>query len=69
AAEAVYQALATKPEYHVVPDAGHFVFIACSGEMTKRAPAICGDVPAFDRAAFHQRFNRAVVDFFLARLR
>ena len=68
-AEAVYQALATKPEYHVVPDAGHFAFIACSGEMTKRAPAICGDAPAFDRAAFHQKLNAAVVNFFRTQLR
>ena len=67
-AEAVYQALATKPEYHVVPDAGHFVFIACSAEMTKRAPAICGDAPAFDRTAFHQKFNGAVVGFFRSQL-
>ena len=68
-AEAVYQALATKPEYHVIPDAGHFVFVACSGEMTKRAPAICGDAPAFDRGAFHQKFNAAVVSFFRTQLR
>ena len=53
----------------MVSDAGHFAFIACSGEMTKRAPAICGDAPAFDRATFHQQFNSAVVRFFRAQLR
>ncbi len=67
-AEAVYSALPTRPDYIVVPDAGHFVFIAYSAEMTKRAPAICQDAPAFDRQAFHQRFNSAAVVFFQTHL-
>ncbi len=68
AAEAIFQALPTKPDYVVVPEAGHFVFVACSEEMAKRAPAVCRDAPGFDRAAFHDRFNAAVVAFFKAKL-
>ena len=67
-AEAVYQALPTRPEYTVVPEAGHFVFIACSADMASRSPAICGDAPGFDRTAFHRDFNSAVVTFFRKRL-
>lgn len=68
AAEAIYQALPTRPDYVVVPHAGHFVFVACSAEMAKRAPAICRDAPDFDREAFQRKFNVAVVAFFKAQL-
>ena len=68
ASEAVYNALPTRPDYVVVPNAGHFAFVACSAEMTKRAPAVCQDAPGFDRQAFHREFNSAVVAFFKARL-
>jgi predicted dienelactone hydrolase len=64
AVEAIANALPTRPDYVVVPDAGHFVFVACSTEMAKRAPAICRDAPGFDRQAFHQKCNAAVVAFF-----
>ena len=67
AAEAIYRALPAKPDYVVVPDAGHFVFIACGADMAKRAPAICRDAGDFDRPAFHRRLNAAVVAFFTAR--
>ena len=67
-AEAIYNALPTKPDYVVVPNAGHFVFVACSAEMAQRAPAVCRDAPDFDRPAFHREFNAAVVAFFNARL-
>jgi len=68
AAEAIANALPARPEYIVVPDAGHFAFVECSVEMAKRAPAICRDAPGFDRAAFQEKFNSAVVGFFRARL-
>jgi predicted dienelactone hydrolase len=68
AAEAIYQALPTRPDYVVVPHASHFVFVACSGEMAKRAPAICQDAPELDREAFHRELNAAVVAFFKAKL-
>ena len=68
AADAINKALPTPPDYSVVPDAGHFAFVACSSEMAKRAPAVCRDAPGFDRAAFHELFNGAVVAFFKAKL-
>jgi len=68
AAEAIYNALPTRPEYVVVPNAGHFVFVACTAELTKRAPGLCQDAPEFDRAAFHRDLNLAITDFFKAQL-
>ena len=64
-AEAVRLALPQAPDYHVVPNAGHFDFLApCSGALTAVAPAICTSAAGFDRAAFHDGFNAAVVAFF-----
>jgi predicted dienelactone hydrolase len=67
-AEAIYNALPTKPEYEVITGAGHFAFLTCSAEMAKRAPVICQDGPDFDRQAFHRAFNVAVVGFFKKQL-
>lgn len=66
--EAVYQALPMKPDYHVVPNAGHFAFVGCNAETAGRAPAVCRDAPDFDREAFHRTFDASVVVFFKARL-
>ena len=64
-AEAVRLALPQAPDYHVVPNAGHFDFLApCSSALASIAPAICASAPGFDRAAFHTSFNAAVVGFF-----
>lgn len=64
-AEAVRRALPEVPDYHVVPKAGHFDFLApCSVALANIAPAICKSDPGFDRVAFHQTFNASVVDFF-----
>jgi predicted dienelactone hydrolase len=64
-AEAVRLALPNTPDYHVVPGAGHFDFLApCSAALADTVPAICQSAPGFDRAAFHQGFNTAVVAFF-----
>ena len=68
AAEAIYTALPTRPAYVVVPHAGHFAFVACSAELTKRAPAICLDASEFDREAFHRELNAAIVTFFKTQL-
>jgi predicted dienelactone hydrolase len=69
-AQNVYEGLPTKPEYHVVPNAGHFVFMApCTPALTRIAPEACRDPAGFDRAAFHREFNSAVVAFFKAKLR
>jgi predicted dienelactone hydrolase len=68
-AQAIYDALPTKPEYHVVPKAGHFSFIApCPSELTRLAPEVCTDEPSFDRTRFHEEFDRAVVSFFRSHL-
>ncbi len=57
--------LTAAPEYHSVPGAEHFAFLPpCSASLD-----ICRDAPGFDRASFHVEFNRAVVDFFVNRLR
>jgi predicted dienelactone hydrolase len=68
-AQHVYDGLPSKPEYHVVPNAGHFAFLApCTAMAEKYAPEICRDPAGFDRAAFHREFNVAVVTFFAAKL-
>jgi predicted dienelactone hydrolase len=64
-AQAVRDALPRPPEYHVVPNADHFDFLApCTERLARVAPEICVERPGFDRAAFHAEFNRAVVAFF-----
>jgi predicted dienelactone hydrolase len=64
-AEAVRQALPQPPEFHLVPKAGHYDFLApCSAELAALAPAICTSAAGFDRGAFHASFNPAVVEFF-----
>jgi predicted dienelactone hydrolase len=69
-AEAVRAALPRKPEYHVVPGADHFDFLApCSEPLAQVAPIICKERGGFDRAAFHRTFNRDVVRFFTRTLR
>ncbi|RQH04451.1 alpha/beta hydrolase family protein [Paraburkholderia dinghuensis] len=69
-AQAVYDALPVAPQYFVVPGAGHYDFLApCSAALAQQVPDICTSAPGFDRAAFHRRFNAAVVDFFKENLR
>jgi predicted dienelactone hydrolase len=64
-AEAVRLALPQPPDYHVVPKAGHFDFLApCSDALAAVAAPICTSAAGFDRAAFHVTFNAAVVQFF-----
>ena len=64
----VVHGLLPKAEYHVVPAAEHFDFMApCSEGLAKAAPSICAD--NIDRAAFHRTFNAAVVRFFEKTLR
>jgi predicted dienelactone hydrolase len=68
-ADAVRAALPAPPDFHAVPDAGHFDFLApCSAALAKVAPAICGSAPGFDRGAFHAAFDKEVVGFFLRNL-
>lgn len=45
--------------------AAHFAFLApCSDGLARQVPEICRDGPGFDRAAFHDNFNAAIVAFF-----
>lgn len=68
-AQNIYDNLPTKPEYHVIPNAGHFVYLApCPPALEGFAPMICHDAEGFDRAAFHATFNASVVAFFKAQL-
>ena len=63
-AEAVRVALPQAPDYHVVANAGHYDFLVpCSAALASIAPTICTSAPGFDRAAFHDSFNAAVVNF------
>jgi predicted dienelactone hydrolase len=68
-ADIVKAALPNPPDDHLVAKAGHFAFLApCSEALAKVASAICEDDKGFDRVAFHQLFNQALVDFFMAKL-
>ena len=68
-AQHVYDELPTKPEYHVVANAGHFAFLPeCPLFLRLFARDGCRDPPGFDRAAFHRQFNEQVVAFFKAKL-
>ena len=68
-AQAIYDALPIKPEYHVIPKAGHFSFIApCPSELARVAPEVCKDESGFDRTHFHEEFDRAVISFFRSHL-
>lgn len=67
--ETVRDRLKGEVEYHLVPLAGHLDFMRpCSPEMAASAPDICRSNPGFDRAAFKQTFNAAVVAFFVRTL-
>lgn len=58
----VRRLLPTPPEYHAVPGAAHFSFLApCPSWLF---PLICKDAPDFDRVAFHRDFNRSVIAFY-----
>ena len=61
--------LPVRHEYHVVPNSGHFAFLApCAPAFAKARPELCSDAPGFDRVAFHSKFNVDVLAFFRAHL-
>lgn len=62
----VAQELGPSTDVHIEPGAGHMTFLAPCGPIGP--PALCWDKLGFNRRAFHQRFNQAVVGFFKARL-
>ena len=68
-ADVIRDAAPKPPEDHLVANAGHFDFLApCNDALAKVAPEICHSAPGFDRAAFHEDFNRALIAFFKAQL-
>jgi predicted dienelactone hydrolase len=68
-AEMVRRLLPSPPETHVVPRAGHYVFIApCPELLAGIVPEICIDPEGVDRAAIHAAMEREVVAFFTAKL-
>ena len=61
---AVRDRLPSAPDYRVVPNAGHWAFMApCSADQAKEFPRGCFDAPDFDRAVFHEEFNAEVLAF------
>jgi predicted dienelactone hydrolase len=53
----------------VVANAGHYDFLPpCDARLSRLRPEICDSLAGFDRAAFHEQFNAAVVRFFEAML-
>jgi predicted dienelactone hydrolase len=65
----VDRSLLSKHEYHVVPNAGHFSFLApCPPALAKEVPQICVDATGFDRVAFHRQFDADVLSFFRTHL-
>lgn len=66
-ADAVRAALPHQPEFHAVPAAGHFDFLAPCADPASM-PQICRSAPSFDRIAFHQHFDEEVVQFFSKKL-
>ena len=61
-ARPVREALGARAEFHAVPGAGHFSFVAPCGPFGP--PLLCAEQGSFDRKAFHQDMNAKVVAFF-----
>jgi predicted dienelactone hydrolase len=61
---AVDKNLPARHEYHVVPNSGHFAFLApCPPVVAKARPELCMDAPGFDRVAFHKDLDAEVLAF------
>ncbi len=53
------------PEYSIVPNAGHLVFLSpCTPAFKGKAPALCSDPPGVDRKAVHSRIVADATQFF-----
>ncbi len=64
-AQRIADNLPRPPEYAVIGNAGHYVFLVpCAPEVAARNALICGDPPGVDRAAVHRQLNDEMVDFF-----
>ncbi len=62
----VREGLGAQVEFHSVPGAPHFAFLAPCGPLGP--PLLCRDGQGFDRSAFHRSFNAQVIAFFQAKL-
>ncbi|WP_315832734.1 dienelactone hydrolase [Bradyrhizobium prioriisuperbiae] len=62
---AVASHLPVKADFHLVPNSGHFAFLApCSAGLAKARPELCIDAPDFDRVAFHRDLDAQALAFF-----
>ncbi len=59
--------LHNKAEFHLVPHAAHFSFLAPCGLLTMLP--LCEDAEPFDRSAFHQQMNAEVIRFYNQQLK
>ncbi|WP_052451163.1 alpha/beta hydrolase family protein [Pseudomonas batumici] len=67
---ALANALPQKPQFHLVPDAAHFAFLApCPAPLKQEAPELCVDAKGFDRVAVHKQLNERALEFFEAHVR
>lgn len=63
--EEIRSALPQPSQYHVAKGAGHFAYLVpCPPAFKKTAPRICDDPEGFDRTAWHEQMNAAVITFF-----
>jgi len=61
--------LPAPPDYHLVPQGGHFAYLSpCSEILDRAAPEICRDADGFDRTAFLLLFQRSLIAFYQAHL-
>jgi predicted dienelactone hydrolase len=64
-ADAFRKALGRPPQYTLVPNAGHFAFVAPFPESVRTlAGAAAIDPLGFDRVGFHRKMNAEIVGFF-----
>lgn len=64
-AGALARRLPSPPDYHLLPGAGHFVFMApCPEALGAVAPHVCQDAEGVDRAAIHEELGDEAVRFF-----
>jgi predicted dienelactone hydrolase len=64
-AERFAEFLPTRPDYHVLEGAGHFVFFApCPWMLSLTARQVCADPPGINRTKLHERLNAELIAFF-----
>lgn len=63
----VRQGLGARVDFHAVPGAGHYSFLAPCGLIAP--PMLCAEEGGFDRRAFHALMDASVIAFFNAHLR